>query len=106
MSQINRDQLKKMMDENVATIVEVLDAASYTKFHIPTAVNVPLEENFDDQIVKMLPDREHPVVLYCMDIDCPASGKAEERMQALGYSHVYHYKGGKSEWRSSGLPIQ
>jgi rhodanese-related sulfurtransferase len=81
----------------VATIIEVLDQSSYEEFHLPTAINVPLENDFDDQIVKAVPDRDHPVVLYCMDEDCPASQKAEKRMEALGYSHVYHYKGGKME---------
>jgi len=106
MSNINRDQLKQMMDQNAATVVEVLSASDYTKFHLPTAINIPLQDDFDDQVVKVLPDKDQPVVLYCMDEDCPASAEAESRMEALGYSHVYHYKGGKTEWKKSGMPTQ
>jgi len=106
MTQIDRNALKKMMDENVATVVDVLDTSSYEKFPIPTAINVPLDSDFDERIVDALPDKDHPVVLYCMDEDCPASSKAEKRMEALGYTRVYHYKGGKTEWKQSGLPVQ
>ena len=72
MTQIDRDELKKMMDENVVTVVDVLDTPSYEKFHIPTTINVPLDSDFDERIVDALPDKDNPVELYCMDEDRPA----------------------------------
>lgn len=106
MTTIDRDQLQKMMDEDVVTVVEVLDPPYYNKFHIPGALNVPLSGDFDRQIQEIAPDKSKPVVVYCLDEDCGASPEAARRMEDLGYDRVYDYEGGKEDWKTAGLPIE
>lgn len=106
MAEIDRAQLRRMMDENVVTIVDVLDPASYDKFHLPGAINVPLGDDFDRRVQEAVPDKAQPVALYCMDASCPASPKAAERLEALGYRRVYDYVDGKTDWKDAGLPIE
>lgn len=106
MTEIDRDQVKRMMDENSAVIVEVLGPDQYTKFHLPTAINVPLSESFDAQIEAVLPDKHQPVIVYCMDEQCTASPKAADRLESLGYDRVYDYAAGKVDWKEAGLPVE
>ncbi|MCX2723952.1 rhodanese-like domain-containing protein [Roseibium salinum] len=105
MPAIDRNELQQKMGENDVTVIEVLDASQYRKFHLPTAINIPFDDQFDQQVAKTLPDKKHPVALYCMDKDCPASSKAAERMETLGYSRVYDYEDGKMDWKQAGLRI-
>lgn len=105
MPSIDRDQFKQKMDDNDVTVIEVLDASKYKEFHLPMAINIPFDDDFDEQVAKTLPDKKHPVALYCMDKNCSASSKAAERMEALGYSRVYDYEGGKMDWKQAGLPV-
>lgn len=105
-TEIDREQVKRMMDENAAVIVEVLSEDEYTKFHLPTAINIPLKDNFEERIQEVLPDKHQPVVVYCMNEQCDASPKAAGMMEKLGYERVYDYAAGKMDWKQAGLPVR
>lgn len=106
MTTIDREQLKKMMDEAPVIVVEVLDRQYYNKFHLPGAINVPLSGDFDQEIQRAVPDKSQPVAVYCMDEECDASPLAAERMEELGYERVYDYAAGKMDWKEAGLQIE
>lgn len=106
MTTIDREQLQRMMDENAATVVEVLDEKNFDKFHLPGALNVPLSGDFESDIEAVVPDKGESVVVYCYDEDCDASPKAAEKMEKLGYDRVYDYEAGKMDWKDNGLPIE
>jgi rhodanese-related sulfurtransferase len=87
-------------------LVEVLAPKYFRKHHLPGAINVPLDDHFDEQIQKAVPDKQSTVVVYCADAECQASFKAAQRMDELGYQHVLDYEAGKSNWQESGLPVE
>ena len=102
---ITRDEVKQATKEPGVTVVEVLDEEHFDEFHLPGAINVPLGDDFDARIRAEVPSKSETVIVYCGDRHCPASAKAAERMQALGYQNVYDYEGGKLDWKHAGLPI-
>jgi rhodanese-related sulfurtransferase len=102
----DREQVRRMIDRNAATIVEVLDQKYFDKFHLPGAINVPLGDDFERRIQGAVPDKSAPVVVYCMDEECPASPTAGQRMEELGYQWVYDYEAGKMDWQDAGLPTE
>lgn len=104
MTTIDRDQAKRMFDEDAAVPVEVLPKSEFGHFHLPGAINVPLDDDFDARIQEAIPDKHQPVVVYCKDATCDASPQAAERMEALGYDRVYDYSAGKADWEAAGLP--
>lgn len=106
MTSIDRDQLRRMMQEQAVTVVEVLDKDQYDEFHIPGAINVPLSGDFSSEIEQAVPDKSEPVAVYCMDEACNASPKAAEKLEELGYRRVYDYEAGKKDWKQAGLPTE
>ena len=50
-------------------------------------------------------DKNAPVVLFCLSKTCWLSVNAVVRAVALGYRHVYWYRGGRSAWIAAGLPM-
>lgn len=106
MTDTDRQQLQRMMDEHVVTVVEVLEKAQYEDFHLPGAINVPLDNNFANAIEAAVPEKHDPVVVYCWDEDCEASPKAAGRMEKLGYDRVFDYVAGKAHWRAAGKPTE
>jgi len=106
MRTITREQLNERLANDNLTLVEVLDPEYYGKYHLPGAINVPLDGDFDQQIRKAVPDKNRTVVVYCMDAGCQASPKAGRRMDELGYRHVFDYEAGKRDWREAGLPVE
>ncbi len=107
MKTIERDELKKRLDQDGDfALVEVLPESHFRKFHLPGAVNVPLDDSFDENIQEAVPDKSRAVVVYCQNTACPASPNAARRMEELGYEDVYDYEGGKEDWQEAGLPTE
>lgn len=106
MNTVSRDELKTMLDENRVTLIEVLGLEQFQNFHLPGAINVPLDDDFDQRIQQAVPDKQQPVVVYCLDAECQASPTAAQRMEELGFDHVYDYEPGKEDWKAAGLPIE
>lgn len=104
---ITTAELKKKMDsgEDFA-LIEVLGPETFAEFHLPGARNVPVDDGFEEDIQKVVPDKNQLVVVYCRDIECHASAKAVRRMELLGYTNVLEYHNGKAGWRAMGLPIR
>ncbi len=87
-------------------LVEVLDHGPYEDWHLPGAINIPLDERFEERVGIFLPDPDRLVVVYCGGPASPTSPEAAERLERLGYSRVMHYPGGKRAWRDADLPIE
>jgi rhodanese-related sulfurtransferase len=76
-----------------------LPPEAYEKFHLPGAMNVPLNESFSENVQLALPNKGHEVIVYCQNEDCGASPEAAKELESLGYTRVYDYAAGKDEWR-------
>jgi rhodanese-related sulfurtransferase len=62
---IDRDEVRRLLAEENAQLVEVLPAQDFTEEHIIGAINIPLKE-LDERAPREL-DRERPVIVYCND---------------------------------------
>jgi rhodanese-related sulfurtransferase len=60
---IDRDEVRRLIAEENAQLVEVLPAADYEQEHITGAANIPLKE-LDERALREL-DRPRPVIVYC-----------------------------------------
>lgn len=61
-----RDQVRRLIDEEGATVAEVLPRAEYDWAHLPGAIHLPLKGWKIEQIEANL-DRQRPVIVYCND---------------------------------------
>jgi Rhodanese-like domain len=59
---IDRDELRRLVSDDQAQLVEVLPRAEYDEEHLPGAISVPLKQ-FDVSVLE--PGR--PVIVYCWD---------------------------------------
>lgn len=104
---IERDELLQLMRNSPdLVLVEVLGHDHYERYHLPGAINVQVDNLFEDHIERAIPDKDRPIVVYCTRDEPAACRVAAERLDALGYTHVYDYEGGKEEWREAGLPVE
>jgi len=104
MREINRKELKDKLNKDDVTLIEVLEPAEYEKGHIKHAINIPLETIVTEAREKFPFDEE--IVVYCSDYDCTASPAAAKKLEDTGFKNIYHYPGGKKDWREAGLPIE
>ena len=62
---ISQKELRRLVDEREAQVVEVLSRNQYEREHIAGAINIPLKELTPEAIDEL--DRQRPVVVYCND---------------------------------------
>ena len=108
MQTISRDLLeKKLTIPEPVALIDVLPESSFQMFHLPSAINIPLDdERFEEKMREAVPDKNMTVVVYCEDTDCRASPEAASRIEALGYRDVYDYEAGKEDWKQAGNTIE
>jgi rhodanese-related sulfurtransferase len=103
---VERKELKWKMDRaEPFVLLEILPEEDYRKGHLPGALSVP-----PDRVAELVPDlvrdREAEIVVYCDHSECMASRRAAQELEALGYTNVRAYEGGKRDWIDHGLPLE
>jgi len=62
---IDRDEVRRLLTEEGAQLVEVLPRQEYEQEHLEGALNIPLTELNVDTAARL--DRRRPVITYCHD---------------------------------------
>lgn len=98
--EIRRRDVKTLVAQGRAQLVDVLPASAYKKEHLPQAVNIPLE-TMTSEALKVL-KKDQAVIVYGADYRCDLSARAACRMESVGFQEVYRYTAGKGDWRAAG----
>jgi rhodanese-related sulfurtransferase len=64
-SHFRNDELRRLVEEKAAQLVDVLLREEYEEEHLPGAINIPLKDLDRDTIAQLR--RDAPVVVYCHD---------------------------------------
>jgi len=97
--------LEMQANEEKFKLVEVLPEQVYNEGHIPGAINIPLDSNFESLVEKYL-EKKDIIVVYCASYGCQASTKAAEKLLEMGYENTLDFKAGKRWWKHSGLVLE
>jgi len=73
--------------------------------NIPGSTWVPLDAIREKFVGQLVPGKGETIVVYCGGPACPSSKRAAVKLQALGYTNVFAYEGGLSDWAENGLPL-
>lgn len=88
--------------------VTILDART-GKFddgkRIPGAVALS-PKAADEDIAKVLPDKNAEIVTYCAGVKCPASNMLADKLKKLGYTKVTEYPEGIAGWIEAGNAVE
>jgi rhodanese-related sulfurtransferase len=105
MNTINRDDLKALLANPKLVLLEALNEASFKQGHLPGARLFPMA-TAREQARTLAPRRDTPIVVYCASETCKNSDEVAKVLDAVGYTDVRVYKGGKADWQSAGLPLE
>lgn len=101
------DELRLKLERgDVFVLVDALAPMVYAHSHLPGAINIPPSDVDPTRLAKRIPDLGTEIVVYCANTECDDSVATAERLEALGYTNVKHYSGGKDEWKQLGLPLE
>ena len=104
---ITADELREKRDRgDDLVLIDARAPMVYAHSHLPGAINMPPNAVDTIRCAKRMPDLAMEIVVYCANRECHDSVATAERLQALGYTNVRHYTGGKDEWKQLGLPLE
>lgn len=102
---LEADELNQLLSDNRnrPILINVLGREAYEAKRIPGSVNVPAGDI--ENVERLAPDKDQPIVVYCANADCQASPKAAEALLEMGYTRVWDFEEGLAGWRGAGLPL-
>ena len=102
---ITREELKRMIDiKESFTLIDIRSPERYAEEHIPSAVNIPLEEIEREGLYSL--NREDIIVVYCNGDENTLSLRAVDKLTKLDCRRVYDLKGGIKYWSDGGYHIE
>ncbi len=107
MNSITSQELKKKRDDGEpCTIVDTRSVAMYEHNHIPAAVNVPMEEDFEKDAKDTLKDLDQCIVVYGRNEEFGSGDDAAQKLEAMGYKNVYILEGDLVGWMEAGYQLE
>ena len=108
--EINTVELQAALKDNTVVVLDARPFAEYAVSHIPGARSVPGRPGLPPaqytadagEIVRAIPDRARPLVLYCNGPFCGRSKRFGAELQKAGYKNVRRYQLGIPTWRALG----
>ena len=102
---IERDELKQKLDHpKKIVLVDAPSEEEFRKLHLPGAINIPADQ-VQRLATELIPNKDVEVIVYCAGPQCQASDTAANEFNAMGYSNVRRYVGGKHDWLKARLPV-
>lgn len=95
----------KVFSEHGVAIIDVRDAGSYERGHIPGAVHLDLNMDLTEESLSQVVDKDEEVVFHCWGKACSYSAMACAKARLWGYTKVYYFDGGFPAWKAAGYPI-
>ena len=103
---VSADELLQKIDSGDRfVLVDALAPMVYAHSHLPGAINLPADVD-SARVARRIPDRATEIIVYCSSPECDDSVATATRLREMGYVNVWHYAGGKNEWRDAGLPLE
>jgi rhodanese-related sulfurtransferase len=93
---ISPKKFNKLSKKKNSEVIDVRSAAEYETGHIPGARQIDVEKPGFEEAVQEL-DRSKTYLLYCKS--GRRSEKALNKMHKMGFTKVYHLKGGIQNWK-------
>lgn len=96
---ISITELKTVIANKKATIIDVNGSDSYKSGHIPGAIDFTATKDLAAALPK---DKNALIVAYCGGPKCSAYKQAATAAEKLGYKNVKHLSAGISGWKDAG----
>jgi TolB-like protein/class 3 adenylate cyclase/rhodanese-related sulfurtransferase len=97
--------VKEMLESGVV-VVDVRDAGSYGRGHLPGAIHLDLNLALTEENLMEVVNKDDPVIFHCWGPSCSYSAMGCAKALLWGYKEIYYFPGGFPAWKAAGYPIE
>ena len=100
---------RKMQGQGQALILDTRPEIFHRFGHIPKAISLPrddFEVYYTKQRTYLEKHKMHPLLIYCSGGSCEDGEMVANALIRLGFTDVYLFRGGWSEWTQAKLPTE
>ena len=102
---VTSGELVEIVNSKTAVILDARSGKYDDGKRIPGAKALN-EQSSPEDIAKIVPDKNTPVITYCGGPSCPASARLAEVLQKLGYTNIREYHDGIPGWIKAGNKVE
>lgn len=104
--EVSTEQLRKILVDQSAVVLDTRTSAEFDAGHIPGAHNLAAGPDSQVAAVEKIVsgNKAGALVLYCNGPYCQASRRLGEQLAAAGFTNVHRYQLGIPVWRALGGP--
>ena len=99
---ISRQELRRRLQDDVVTLLDVRPREEFAAGHLPNAINIPLRD-LPRRLRELAGNRE--VIAYCRGAYCVLAFEAVALLRKRGFKAV-RLEEGFPEWMAAGLPVE
>jgi rhodanese-related sulfurtransferase len=105
--EVNTQQLRRILKDGSAVVLDTRSRAEFEAGHIPGARNLDVPAQEQVVVVERMLDGDTTMalVLYCNGPFCQASRRLADQLVGAGFTNVRRYQLGIPVWRALGGPI-
>ena len=89
-------QFMEALPTSTPQLIDVRTEKEYRRGHIEGAINIDFRQEGLLEVFALEMDKSQPVYLYCYGGG--RSRRASQLLDSLGFSKIYDYSGGYSDW--------
>jgi rhodanese-related sulfurtransferase len=106
--EVNTEQLRRILADGSAIVLDTRTRAEFEAGHIPGARNLDAPASAQVAAIERMVDgdKSKALVLYCNGPYCQASRRAAEQLVTTGFTNVRRYQLGIPIWRALGGPTE
>jgi rhodanese-related sulfurtransferase len=114
-AEVSTGELRRILNDQSATVLDVRPRKEYAMGHIPGALNVAgkpgvAASQYVPDVIRIEQalggNKSTPIVVYCSGPFCGRSQRMSEELVALGFMNVRRYQLGIPVWRAMGGTTQ
>ena len=94
-----------ILSNSELVIIDSRKKIEYIKGHIEGAINILNSELTLEVLEEVLPDRTKALLFYCNGARCLRSSDSVGKATDWGYTNIFWFRGGWSEWTEKRLPV-
>ena len=100
---IDEQTTRDWIQSKDCVVVDARMRSAYARFHLPGAVNVPIDSGFlrfHREAQRIDPSKK--VVVYCQSEHCGWADKVAGQLRVRGIQDIHIYRGGVNQWQTQG----